>query len=1116
MSDSDPQTPETPPAPPVAEVRTPFGPSEGEGRPSTGSGPAESAPPSFAAPLLPPLAISWTLADELGVPYAQPQVAPAPEPWIPVALATFIGGAVRFWYVIIQHPPAHYLYSDMLANVLRAYQVVDPKHVPGPWDTFVPRGIVELCAFALKLFPDRSVEALTPVQALLSTACIPLVYFALRRLFGAKPARLAAWLLALDFLPFGYSGYYLAENYLTFFLILSLLLLRPEKPVSSLFSGLCLGLGSWFKAQAITLLPLWALGLWWAGRRAKRDPQAGAGDPTWPKAPPKRLSAIMLCLGAALWTVPESILVSKLEGRPIFMSSNGGQNFYSGHCEIKSLSCVGSWGTYVGGLPKVYQREEKWPDISFKEPFYDTAFYLKEGIKCSEKLGWRFGLWVLQQVADTFAGWPGSTIDVWPDWASDQFPWVRGTNLVISYLLYPLAFWALWITRKRLGSWLGFGLPIVSTLGVSVLFLGDPRFRQPYDFMMLGAASFALVTLWESQRSRAWLERWRARLRTTPALTPAATLARQMTRLTRQQTLVAVGTFLALGVFMSYPLWGGYWFDAHEYSRYVSRAVEYLHGLRDGFFYPRWAPDFYGGYGSPFFDFFPPGVFAVTAPFVAVGFSIVTALKIAMVLFTVAGALGACALVRGETGRLDAALVAGTAFLFAPYRFVDLFLRGDLAEYGAITLLPWAFYLYRELSRAPREKLPRLAALAALCHAAVLLTHTVIGQWASEAIFLLVLLPAIGDWVRGRRFRALAPFFAIAGAFGLAAVYVLPALAEKSFSHFERVVGGYYTAAGHTVPLELLLKFDFYDFTGDFPPTRMPFSVGVPIALAFVFAAASLFLPRGRKALRQLLPWWLGVLAFTFLMFPIMTPVFRLLPLSAYVQFPWRFLGFVAAFGAGAIGVTWAVLVDGPFLRQARWPLAVAAVAIIVIGSRSRERVKRYYSPSEVPSTFAAVAANVDGTASADEHLPKQAVGPPRVPRLDLIASTGTPVRATAKQSSGTEYTVDLAADDAGAIDMKIFFFPGWTAKTLSGPGQVTLGPSPAGLIRLTAPQAGSYRVALSFGTTPVRSAAAALSLLTLLLLFPALKLAARLRFLTPQPAPEPAASPPAEPNVAA
>ena len=89
----------------------------------------------------------------------------------------------------------------------------------------------------------------------------------------------------------------------------------------------------------------------------------------------------------------------------------------------------------------------------------------------------------------------------------------------------------------------------------------------------------------------------------------------------------------------------------------------------------------------------------------------------------------------------------------------------------------------------------------ALCHAAVLLTHTVIGQWASEAIFLLVLPPAIGDWARGRRFRALAPFLAIGGAFGLAAVYVLPALAEKGFSHFERVVGGYYTAAGHTVPI---------------------------------------------------------------------------------------------------------------------------------------------------------------------------------------------------------------------------------------------------------------------------------------------------------------------------
>ena len=46
--------------------------------------------------------------------------------------------------------------------------------------------------------------------------------------------------------------------------------------------------------------------------------------------------------------------------------------------------------------------------------------------------GLEVSLWVVQQLADTSAGWPGSTIDVWPDWATEQFPWARGTNLVIS------------------------------------------------------------------------------------------------------------------------------------------------------------------------------------------------------------------------------------------------------------------------------------------------------------------------------------------------------------------------------------------------------------------------------------------------------------------------------------------------------------------------------------------------------------------------------------------------------------------------------------------------------------------------------------------------------------
>ncbi len=597
-----------------------------------------------------------------------------------------------------------------------------------------------------------------------------------------------------------------------------------------------------------------------------------------------------------------------------------------------------------------------------------------------------------------------------------------------------------------------------------------------------------------------------------PAARPAASLVpdrRPVPRPWRERERL-LGLLLCggLALVMTLPLWGGPWFDSHEYTRYVSRALEYVRDLRDGALVPRWAPDFYGGYGSPFFDFFPPGVFAAAAPFSLLGLSVPAALKLAMLLFTAAGACGAFELVRRETGRADAALVAGAAFAFAPYRFVDLFVRGDLAEYAGIALVPWTLLHYRELGRVSRERLPRTAFLAALCHGGVLLCHAIIGQWVTEAVFALALLPAVADWRRGRRFRALAPLCALAGAVGVAAIFVVPALLEKRFAHFDTITSGYgdyYDFRRHLVPPADFLRFGYYGFAGDFPPyRRMPFSVGVPLAAAAILSAAALLGARSRRVLRAGLPFWIGTAAFLFLMTPAAEWAYHVLPLAPYIQFPWRLLGLVAAFGAAATGVAWAASVGGP-LERARWPLALAAVALIALDAHRMERVVRYDAPWQIPSNGADVAAAhcpnnhfLEATASEDEHLPRWAPAPPTVTRTDLLAALPAGLRASAVQRDGGDYRVEVDAPAPAEIDLNLHDFPGWRVRTSAGPAAATIGPSPTGLTRIALAAAGRYQLEVSFGTTPVRAAAAALSLLTLLLFVPAMRLLGRLRGLAP------------------
>ena len=57
------------------------------------------------------------------------------------------------------------------------------------------------------------------------------------------------------------------------------------------------------------------------------------------------------------------------------------------------------------------------------------------------------------------------------------------------------------------------------------------------------------------------------------------------------------------------------WFTSHETTSYVVRTVEWAAELRAGALYPRWCPDFYGGYGAPYGAYGAPYAFPYGAPY---------------------------------------------------------------------------------------------------------------------------------------------------------------------------------------------------------------------------------------------------------------------------------------------------------------------------------------------------------------------------------------------------------------------------------------------------------------------------------------------------------------------
>ena len=103
---------------------------------------------------------------------------------------------------------------------------------------------------------------------------------------------------------------------------------------------------------------------------------------------------------------------------------------------------------------------------------------------------------------------------------------------------------------------------------------------------------------------------------------------------------------------------------------HVFRAAEYGEVLRGGVLYPRWAPDFYYGYGYPIFNYYAPLTYAFANLFDALpGVDTVLSVKLVIIAVYALGAYGLYFLARRHFGS-TAGVIASAAFVLSPCRDV--------------------------------------------------------------------------------------------------------------------------------------------------------------------------------------------------------------------------------------------------------------------------------------------------------------------------------------------------------------------------------------------------------------------------------------------------------------
>src|SRR5260221_11806227 len=161
-------------------------------------------------------------------------------------------------------------------------------------------------------------------------------------------------------------------------------------------------------------------------------------------------------------------------------------------------------------------------------------------------------------------------------------------------------------------------------------------------------------------------------------------------------------------------------FVAHDSLDHVARIASFSLSLSEGNWIPRWAGNLNWGYGHPILMFLYPLPSYAASVFHAIGFSFVDSTKLIFALAYTASILTMYIWLRAHFAK-SSSFIGALLYAFAPYRFVDLYVRGAIGEHVAFVFPP---LLYLGLYRLSLEKRSlRWFLLLTIATAALILSH---------------------------------------------------------------------------------------------------------------------------------------------------------------------------------------------------------------------------------------------------------------------------------------------------------------------------------------------------------------------------------------------------------
>ena len=545
---------------------------------------------------------------------------------------------------------------------------------------------------------------------------------------------------------------------------------------------------------------------------------------------------------------------------------------------------------------------------------------------------------------------------------------------------------------------------------------------------------------------------------------------------------------IAFSVFAWAPLLTpAYFFNAHDARHSVFFLVEFDQTFRDGYLWPRWSPDFSFGYGYPLFNLYAPLAFYAAELFHLMGFSLTAAVKAVYILATIVAGLSMYGFAHRLFGR-GAGLLAAVVYMYVPFHLVEIYVRSAYAEFVSLAVVPFIFWAFTELIAAPNRR--RVAAAAFTYGILALTHHTSFFTFTPFLIIYILYLILAKSRLNVVAFVKYAMYAAAAGILGimLAAIYLIPVLAETRYIKVEQWTSGSYNYLQHFVYFSQFLEENWgYGYAGVGTQDDFSFQLGIVIFCLVVFTLV-LSVMHPYKHRNTAVFFMVSTLVAVLLMSPLAETVWQIIPIASLVQFPWRML-VITAFSMSIVCGALIPSITSHKSQIADYNFYLLSF-VVILGSFAYTLPQYTDIPAWAETPLAVInwdrASIVDrvGMVSVTDEQPQ--TGPMEQQYLNgdplitagIIAGEGT---LEMLHHGGASDKVKIVADTPVTLQFYTYDYPGWQV-TLNGDPLPHRYEPPYGLITVDVP-AGNHEVYLQMGSTLARTIGVMFSGLALLLI---------------------------------